>query len=271
MLKKKRSYDINLVDFYSNCLLFNKYCQYNLWFGNFGEYNNIKYCKNYTQKYIYYWVHIFLLERFNLSFVIFLYKSPYFTKFVKSGFFKYLDYHFLLSLYKNSLTFDSKDKQKVKFFVKFYFQNFLKERIEKDLLILIIKGTNEIIYYEPCFINFYNLKPISINKLIIEITFIEFLRKTLDSFNKEIQKLIESVESLGEFNNQKIYIGLYKNSNNFFNESLIQKGLVVKNPLKNSKLFFKSFNVRFVKSKYERKFHLSFLISRNLQIINKVK
>lgn len=144
MLKKKRSENA-LVNLCYSCSLFKKYYQYNLWFGSYVEYNNIKYCKKYTHKYVYYWVHFFLLQRFNLSFVILLYKSPCFIKFVESGFLKYLDYHFLLLFYNNCFVCDLKDKQKIKFFVKFYFQIFLKKRFEKDLLITITKAINEIV------------------------------------------------------------------------------------------------------------------------------
>lgn len=144
MLKKNRCSENDLVNFYYSCMLFKKYDQYNLWFGTFGEYDNIKYCEKYLQQSIYRWIHIFLLQRFNLFFVLFLYKSPCFMKFVESGFLKYLDYHFLLLFYNNSFTFNLKGKQKIKIFVKFYFQNSLKKRLEKDLLILVTNAINEI-------------------------------------------------------------------------------------------------------------------------------
>lgn len=147
MLKEDREIKNDLVTFYNSCLLFKKYDQYNLWFGDFYEYSNIKYCKKYFQKYVYFWIYFFLLQRFSIFFVKFLYKSPYFIKFVESGFFKYLNYHFLLSFYNNNFIFDFdlKGKQKIKIFVKFYFQNFLKRRLKKDLLLLLTKVISDII------------------------------------------------------------------------------------------------------------------------------
>lgn len=145
MLKKERNSKDSLINSYYSCALFKKYYQYDLWFDSLGEYNNIKYCKNYFQKYIYCWIHNFLLEHFNFSLVIFLYKSPCFIKFVDSGFFKYLDFHFLLLFSKNSFSFDLMGKQKIKVFVESYFETFLKRGLEKDILILVIKALNEII------------------------------------------------------------------------------------------------------------------------------
>ena len=144
MLKERGSGD-DLVIFDSSCVIFKKYNEYNLWFGSFGEYANIKYCKKYIQKYIYCWIHIFLLERFSLFFVRFLYRSPCFIKFIESGFLKYLDYDFLLLFHNNCFSFDLKGKQKIRVFVKSYFQSFLEKRLEKDFLILLTQVINEII------------------------------------------------------------------------------------------------------------------------------
>lgn len=143
MLEKRRS-ENHLVNFHYSCALSKKYSQYSFWFGNFGEYNNIKYCKNYIQVYVYRWITNFLLKRFSFFFVIFLYKSSYFLKFVESGFFEYLNYHFLLSFYYNCFTFDLKGKQNIKIFVRSYFRIFFKSRLEKDILILVSKLINEI-------------------------------------------------------------------------------------------------------------------------------
>ena len=145
MLKKKNDSKNDSVNFYYSCVLFKKYDQYNLWFGDFGEYNNIKYCKKYIQKYIYCWISIFLLQHFSPSFVIVLYKNPRFIKFVDSGFFKHLNYHFLLTFYNNRFSFNSEGKKQIRVFVISYFQIFLKRHLGKDLLFLLIKVINEII------------------------------------------------------------------------------------------------------------------------------
>lgn len=285
MLKRESQIQNDLINSYYSCVLFKKYYQYNFWFGNFNEYNNIKYCKSYIQKYIYCWINFFLLQRFSLSFVIFLYKSPYFTKFVESGFLKYLDYHFLLSFYSNCFFFDLKSKQVLKSFVKFYFQIFLKKHLEKDLLILLIVVINEIflnIFLKPIEIyvnrnylndkksfkllfikkNYYyllksinfkdnnTLKSAKVSKLIIEKSFIVFLRNFLYIFNTDVQYLIESVDSLVRFNSEK-NIGIYRNSNILCEVSLVQRSLLSRKIFKN---FFKSFNISFVNYKYKRKF-----------------
>lgn len=145
MLKKKNHGKNDSVNFYYSCVLFKRYYQYNLWFGGFGEYNNIKYCKIYIQKYIYCWISLFLLQHFSPSFVIILYKNPRFIKFVDSGFFKHLDYHFLLSFHNNCFTFNSEGKKQIRVFVISYFQIFLKRHLGKDLLFLLIKVINEMI------------------------------------------------------------------------------------------------------------------------------
>lgn len=143
MSKKNKRRKDKLFSSYSGCSLFKKYYQYNLWFGSFTEYHNIKYCKKYAQKYIYCWSHIFLSQRFSLFFVLFLYKGLRFRKFIKSGFYKLLDYYFLLSFHNNRFAFEQKSKKNIKVFFKSYFNKFLKDRLEKDLMILVTKFINE--------------------------------------------------------------------------------------------------------------------------------
>nr|YP_009549887.1 hypothetical protein Cloka_032 [Cladosiphon okamuranus]AYW52601.1 hypothetical protein Cloka_032 [Cladosiphon okamuranus] len=143
MVIKKPSKD-DLVHFSYSCVVSKKYHQYDLWFGSIDEYKDIKYCKRYIEKYLYFWIHFSLLEGFSLNFVRLLCNSPYFIKFLKSGFFKYFDYHFLLSFHNNYFIFDLKDKQRLKTFVNLYFQNNLKKRFENDLFLVIIKALNEL-------------------------------------------------------------------------------------------------------------------------------
>lgn len=324
MLKKNKRREDKLFNSYSDCSLFKKYYQYNLWFGSFKEYHNIKYCKKYAQKYIYCWSHIFLLQRFSLFFVLFLYKGPRFRKFIKSGFYKYLDYYFLLSFHDNRFALLVKSKKKIKVFFKCYFNKFLKERLEKDLIILVTKIINETIlirhlnrhlryidiytywiwlnhkrlfkvvtirdkkkfYFggggylnyliekdcsESCFIdlnnlylqnsyhpfvnlksvNFkttktlkFNLKSGEINKLTMEKAFIQFPSKALYPFNQDVQYLVESVDSLSKLNYQEKNVGVYKNSNVLFEDTLNHKSFLSKKSFKNQ---LKSFNLYFIR------------------------
>lgn len=145
MLKKESCSETDLVNFYYSCELFKKYCRYNLWLGYSEEYFNIKYCKKYICMYTYCWVYTFLLQCYSSSFVTILYRSPRFIKFIESGFLKYLDYPFLLSFHNNRFAFDSTARQKIKTFVKSYFQNSLKDSLKKDILVLVIEVMNEFV------------------------------------------------------------------------------------------------------------------------------
>lgn len=262
---KKNASDNDLVKFCYSCVLFKKYYQYNLWFGSFDEYKNIEYCKKYIQQYLYYWIYFFLLQRLSLSFFILLYRSPCFIKFVEFGFFKYLDYHFLLLFHNNHFTFDSKGKQKINSFIKSYFQKFLKKSFKKDLLVLVTKEINKIIlnillkyvtkrlksidiYIVRDKLNIktsfnlvlnssnnINLRSAKLTKLSIEKGFIGLQKKISYGFNKDIHSLIDSFTILKDFNNQQKNIGLYKNSSVLFKEFPTQKDL-------RNKKYFKTFN-----------------------------
>lgn len=336
-MPKKKGSKNNLKKLCDSCLLFKKYAQYDLWFGGSDEYKNIVYCKKYTQKYIYYQVHIFLLQRFNLPLVIFLYTSPCFTKFVESGFLKYLDSNFLLSFHNNRFTCDSTGKKKMKAFVKIYFQNVLRGCFEEDLLILVIKLINEIAFkpltnglktiqisaeqtlsndkdlfkeaeiqkiiyvlggfyfnylikrglYKPYFTNFDNLSKINIGlfflknfmykssysslkfinfkdneiskfylskpvgELAMEEGFIDHRRKIKPSLNNTIHSLVESIESLDEFEEKSIGFFFYKNYNTLSSEDcLIPKWSVSERPFEN---YLKSFKRVFDKNRYKRR------------------
>ena len=141
MLEKDHS-ETDLTKLSYKCLVFKKYYQYDLWLGNYSEYYNLQYCKKYTQKYLYYLTHTFLLKNFDIFFVGLLYKSPSFIRFIKSGFLIYLDYHFLVLFYYSCSNFGRKAEKEIKSFVKLYFHFFLKKRFEKDLFDLI----NEAMY-----------------------------------------------------------------------------------------------------------------------------
>ncbi len=144
-MPKEKTYGKNdLIEFYFKCPLFKKYCQYNLWFGSFNEYVNIKYCKKYIHRYIRLSIEKFVLQHFNLSILFVLYASPRFTKFVKSGVFKYLDFHFLLLFYNNCFNCSLKNKKTIENFVHEYFKKYVKNVFIQDLLICIDKSIDEL-------------------------------------------------------------------------------------------------------------------------------
>lgn len=149
----------DLAESYYLCPLFKRYCQYNLWFGNYNELDNIRYCKKYIKKYIRLSIEKYILQYFNLSVLYILYSSPRFTKFVESGFFKYLDFHFLLLFYKNCFNCSSKDKKKIKIFVHVYLKKYVKYRLKHDLLICINNSINE---STPIFFRIYLLNYINV-------------------------------------------------------------------------------------------------------------
>lgn len=144
-MSKEKTYSKNdLVEFYYKCPLFKKYCQYNLWFGSFNEYDSIKYCKRYTYQYFNTSIKNFVLQHFSLSILFVLYASPCFIKFVESGFFKYLDFHFLLLFHNNYFNCSLKDKKNIENFVHKYFKKYLKNRLKQDLILCISKSINEL-------------------------------------------------------------------------------------------------------------------------------
>lgn len=280
MIKKSHSVD-DLVNFYYSCPLFRKYYQYNLWFGSFGEYDNLIYCTKFINRYVYCWVHFFLLQRFSLSFVIFLYKSPCFMKFLESGFIKYLDYKFLLSFSNNSFRFDNKSKQRLKQYIKSYFYSALKKQVEKDLLILVTKTKKEIIFLQYP-IKLLEMSQISVGRILISnkhylvgfFYFFFLIRKDCYKLNiidfgsshilkcsnniykplplilklyfksVNIQNLIDyfEIDVLSEFKNRKIDIGLHKNTNIFFEECL------------NTNIFFPTKNLEIKKNIFNKYF-----------------
>lgn len=144
-MSREKTYGKNdLVESYFKCPLFKKYCQYNFWFGSFNEYNNIKYCKKYINQYIRLSIENFILQHFSLSILFVLYSSPRFTKFVESGFFKYLNFHFLLLFYNNCFNCSLKDKKLIEKFVHEYFKIYVKNHLKQDLLICINKSLHEL-------------------------------------------------------------------------------------------------------------------------------
>lgn len=127
------------------CVLCKKYLLYNLWYGSSGEFANVDYCRRYVQIYLCCWINLFLLQHFCIPLNTFLYRSPYFLKFVDSGFLNYLDYTFLAAFARESFSFDAEGKQRIRGFVEAYFECFIEEALERDLLDLVGKVLNGIL------------------------------------------------------------------------------------------------------------------------------
>nr|QWK44305.1 hypothetical protein [Hedophyllum nigripes] len=138
MVKAKIYSEADLADFYLVSPVFKKYSQLHLWSENFSEYYNLKYCEVYLSKYIFGCTQKYILEYFSKSFLFTLQNSPNFLKFIKSGFFKYINYHFLL-LFQNNCFFCFEDPhEEVEIFVEEYFQRYIQNFFERDLLICLV-------------------------------------------------------------------------------------------------------------------------------------
>jgi len=135
----------DLARLYESSPIFKKYCQFNLWSEEFGEYDKVKYCETYLSKYIYAFTQLQLLQGFSPSFLVILHTSPSFMKFVKSGFIKYIDFHFLLFFQSNSFHYSNDSFEEIETFVEEYFQRYSRKVFEEDLLKCLLKSVNELV------------------------------------------------------------------------------------------------------------------------------
>nr|QWK44843.1 hypothetical protein [Pterygophora californica] len=145
MVKAKRYNEIDLSDFYVVSPVFKRYSQFNLWSENFSEYNHIKYCEMYLSQYFFGQTQKYLLENFSEAFLLTLYNSQRFLKFIKSGFFKYINFHFLLLFQNNRFFFFGDSFKEVEIFVEEYFQRYIQNFFEQDLLTCIVSCINELV------------------------------------------------------------------------------------------------------------------------------
>nr|YP_009003453.1 hypothetical protein [Costaria costata]AGW80366.1 hypothetical protein [Costaria costata] len=145
MKKAKRYSEIDLANFYAISPVFKRYSQFNPWPENFNEYNNLKYCERYLAQFFGGCTQKYILEYFSEYFWLTLCNNPKFGKFVNSGFFKYINWHFLV-LYQNNRFFCFGDSHKeIEIFVEEYFQRYIKIFFEQDLLRCIITCINEVV------------------------------------------------------------------------------------------------------------------------------
>lgn len=144
MKSTKKYSEINLSILYESCPIFKKYCQFNLWSEELGEYDKIKYCESYIFKYAQAFTERYLLQFFSPSLLAILQTSPSFVKFVKSGFIKHIDFHFLLLFQSNSFHYSSDSVEQIETFVEQYFQRYSKKPFEDELLKCIIRSVNEL-------------------------------------------------------------------------------------------------------------------------------
>ncbi len=132
-----------LSNFYDNCPLFKKYCNYNLWSGDFNDYAKIKYCEDYIYNYVCIYCHKYILRYFGPAFLLILLTSPSFIKFLRSGFIKYLDFHFLLFLKNSSFFYTGSSFKEVELFVERYFHIYISRRFKEDLLKSVIDSIKD--------------------------------------------------------------------------------------------------------------------------------
>nr|QWK45073.1 hypothetical protein [Thalassiophyllum clathrus] len=189
MEKAKIYSETDLADFYVVSPVFKKYSQLNLWSDNFIEYNNIKYCEIYLSQYFLGCAQKYILEYFSESFLLTLYNSPKFVKFIRSGFFKYINRHFLLFFQSNRFFFFRDSYKEVETFVEEYFQRYIKFFFEQDLLRCLVVCVTELVpssfkeyltnrltfIYKDLLLIESNTKPLS-NSVVI-LNFIESEKK----------------------------------------------------------------------------------------------
>lgn len=135
----------DLARLYESCPAFKKYCQFNLCSEEFGEYDKVKYFEKYLQEYTHAFIQRQLLQCFSSSFLAILHTSPSFMKFVKSGFIKYIDFHFLLYFQSNSFHYSNASFKAIELFVEEYFQRYSRKVFEEDLLKCLVKSVNEVV------------------------------------------------------------------------------------------------------------------------------
>nr|YP_010118793.1 hypothetical protein F6D47_mgp17 [Laminaria solidungula]QQY85011.1 hypothetical protein [Laminaria solidungula] len=206
MEKAKRYSETDLADFYVVSPVFKRYSQLNLWSENFSEYRNIKYCEIYLSQYVFGYVQKHILEHFSESFLLTLYNSPKFLKFIESGFFKYINPHFLFFFQNNRFFFSEDSYEEVETFVEEYFQRYIKIFFDRDLLICLVACLYEIV-------------PKSFRKYLN--TRLKFIYKEFILIESDTKSLSNSVVILNFVKNKKNkYYPLgfvdYKNTIKFF-------------------------------------------------------
>lgn len=153
----------DLIKLCISCPVFKKYWRFNLWSKDCVEYNQLKYCSFYLSKYTFNFTKNFILRHFSRSFLLILYDSPIFIKFIKSGFIKHIDFNFLLFFQENFLMHSRRPNKDIENFVDLYFQRHVRKRFEKDLLCCLVKAVNElvpqsvrrpvILRFQECYLN----------------------------------------------------------------------------------------------------------------------
>nr|QWK44215.1 hypothetical protein [Akkesiphycus lubricus] len=140
MGKAKKHSENDLSKYYDSCPIFKKYCQFDLWSEDFCEYDNIKYCEFYISLYTYAFTRRFLLNNFSPSCLAVLYTSPFLIKFIRSGFFKYIDFNFLSLFHDNCFFYPRGSGRDIEIFVEEYFKKYIKIKFEEDILACLIKS-----------------------------------------------------------------------------------------------------------------------------------
>nr|QWK44344.1 hypothetical protein [Ecklonia arborea] len=211
MVQVKKYSEADLVDFYVGSPVFKKYSQYYLWSENFSEYHTIKYCEIYLSKYIFGCIQKYILEYFSEFFLLIFYNSPTFLKFIKSGFFKYINYHFLLLFQNNFFFFNEEFHKGVEVFVEKYFKKYIQKFFEKDLLICLITCIYEIV--PNSFEGYLNnrLKFIYNDYFLIEVTI-----KSLSNLIIILDVLKNNTIKIFYFDNKKTNIFIKREQFYFF-------------------------------------------------------
>ena len=196
-MKNKEFRKNNLSKFYYSSPLFKKYCKYGLWFGSLEEFNNIRYCEKYLQKYIFFSIKNNLFRNLELPSYLRLLINYNIIKFLDSRVLCYISLHFLLSFYNNSfLSPFVKSKTKIEIFINNYYQVYLQEKLEKDFLACLAKSTNKFLsnFSEIVLPNSFFYVSIKISNYCNKNNSVKLYTQ-----KKDIEKLFDSIDYLDFF------------------------------------------------------------------------
>ena len=135
----------DLIKLCKSCPVFKKYWRFNLWSKECVEYNQLKYCSFYFSRYTFNFIKDFILRYFSLSFLLILYDSPIFIKFIKSRFIKYVDFNCLLFFQELFLMHSRRPDKDIEIFVNLFFQSHIIKKNEKDLRCCLPKAVKELV------------------------------------------------------------------------------------------------------------------------------
>ena len=127
-----------------DCSILKRYNKFNLWSEELSDCVKVRYCEDYLFKYVCASIQSYTLEHFNVYSLSVVYETPVFLKFMRSGFLKYVDFHFLVFFQANLFLFPSNSNKEIEAFVGEYFKRYIQKSFEIDLLRCLTKSLNKL-------------------------------------------------------------------------------------------------------------------------------